>query len=45
MTLPTKLLLGTIIVAFAAFHAVTWYNVAPLLAAARTESAAMLRSD
>ena len=45
MTIGTKLLLGTILAAFAAFHAVTWYNVAPLLAAPRTEPAAMFRSD
>jgi hypothetical protein len=45
MTLRTKLLLGTILMAFAAFHAVTWYNVAPVLAAAKTEPAALFRSD
>jgi hypothetical protein len=45
MTLRTKLLLGTILAAFAAFHAVIWYNVAPLLAAPRTDPAAMFRSD
>jgi hypothetical protein len=45
MTLRTKLLLGAILVVFAVFHAVIWYNVAPLLAAPRTEPAAMFRSD
>jgi hypothetical protein len=45
MTLRTKLLLGSILVAFAAFHAAIWYNVAPLLAAPRAEPAAMFRSD
>jgi hypothetical protein len=45
MTLRIKLLLGSILVAFAAFHAVIWYNVAPLLAAPRTEPAAMFRSN
>jgi hypothetical protein len=45
MTLRTKLLLGTILLAFAAFHAVIWYNVAPLLAAPQTEPAVMFRAD
>jgi hypothetical protein len=45
MTLRTKLLLGTILLAFAAFHVVIWYNVAPLLAAPQTEPAAMFRAD
>lgn len=45
MMLRTKLLLGAILVAFTAFHAAIWYNVAPLLAAPRTESTAMFRSD
>jgi hypothetical protein len=45
MTLRIKLLLGSILVAFAVFHAVIWYNVAPFLAAPRTEPAAMFRSD
>jgi hypothetical protein len=40
MTLRTKLLPGTILPAFAAFHAVTWYNVA-----AKTEPAALFSSD
>jgi hypothetical protein len=45
MTLRTKLLLGAILAAFAAFHAVIWYNIAPLLAAPQKEPAAMFRSD
>jgi len=45
MMLRTKLLLGAILVAFTAFHAVIWYNVAPLLAAPQSERAAMFRAD
>ena len=45
MTLRMKLLLGTILAVFAAFHAVIWYNVAPLLAAPQKEPAATLRSE
>ena len=45
MTLRMKLLLGAILAAFTAFHAVIWYNVAPLLAAPQKEPAAMFRSD
>ena len=45
MTLQMKLLLGAILAAFAAFHAVIWYNVVPLLAAPQKEPAAMFRSD
>jgi hypothetical protein len=45
MMLRTKLLLGAILAAFTAFHAVIWYNVAPLLAAPRTDPAAMFRAD
>jgi hypothetical protein len=45
MTLRMKLLLGTILAAFAAFHVVIWYNVAPLLAAPQKEPTAMFRSD
>jgi hypothetical protein len=45
MTLRTKLLLGAILSAFVVFHAMIWYNVAPLLAAPQTERAAMFGSD
>jgi hypothetical protein len=45
MMLRTKLLLGAILLAFAVFHAVIWYNVAPLLAAPQTDPAAMFKSD
>ena len=45
MTLRMKLLLGAILAAFAVFHAVIWYNVAPLLAAPQKEPAAMFGSD
>ena len=45
MTLRTKLLLGTILAVFVVFHAVIWYNVAPLLAAPQTERAAMVGTD
>jgi hypothetical protein len=45
MTLRMKMLLGAILAAFAVFHAVIWYNVAPLLAAPQKEPAAMFRSD
>jgi hypothetical protein len=45
MTLRMKLLLGAILAVFAAFHAVIWYNVASLLAAAQKEPAAMFTND
>jgi len=45
MPLRPRRELGATLVAFAAFHAVVWYNVAPLLAAPQTEPAAMFRSD
>jgi len=45
MMLRMKLLLGAILVALTAFHAAIWYNVAPLLAAPRTEPAAMFKAD
>jgi hypothetical protein len=42
---PMKLLLGVILLTFAAFHAAIWYNVAPLLAAPQSERAAMFGAD
>jgi hypothetical protein len=45
MMLRTKLLLGAILAAFAAFHIVIWYNVAPLLAAPNKDPDGIFRSD
>lgn len=45
MTFGMKLLLGTILVAFAAFHAATLYQIAPLLAGQQHAPAATIRGD
>ena len=45
MTFGMKLLLGMILLAFAAFHVATLYQVAPLLAGQHTAQAAMTGSD